>query len=209
VASDSLVLGGSQQPRGSGAREVLNTNGWWSGIQTFAQGAARGLALGVRTIARGGALVAVADVMDGNKAAIARGVERLSTRVAAAAGRALPAQADLITRVANPLIRAGGATLRFVARVAPFLNVAAAGWDTYKAATETDATKRPGAWANAGLSIGSAVLAVGAVVVGATPLGWAAGITAAGVAGFQLADTLIAGGAWTAAIGRGVGNLFG
>lgn len=209
VPGDSLQLRTPAAPAGSGsAADALDKSSWWASMQTFAQGTVRVLSISARTVARGKAFVALANVLDGDKLTIARGAERLTTKITATAARVLPGQAARINRFATPLIRGAGSTLRAVGKAAPVLNVIAATWDTTKAIAEKDPAKQPGAWANAGLSISGTALAVGAVVIGASPIGWAAGIAAASVAGFQLADTLIAGGAWSSTIGKAVGGWF-
>lgn len=192
------------EPAGSGARETLDSNGWWASTQTFLQGATRAGALAGRTLLRFRAFATIADVLDGDRHVIGRGVERLTTGASNLATKVAPKYADDAMKVAAPVIKGGGAVVRAIGKAAPVFNVVAAVWDTYKAATEDDPAKKAGAWANAGLSVGGTAMALGAVALGATPVGWALGIGAAAVAGFQLVDNLAFGGKATQAIGEGV-----
>ena len=212
MSGDQVSLGARSwagDPEGSGARETLDKNGWVAGIQTFLQGASRAGALAGRVVIRAKALTSIAEVLDGNAQTIGKGVERITSAASGFFTRVLPRYADDAMKVASPVIKGGGAVVRAIGKAAPVLNVVAATWDTYKAATEKDPAKKTGAWANAGLSIGGTALALGAVALGATPVGWALGIGAAAVAGFQLVDNLAFDGKGTQAIGNAAKKVWG
>lgn len=189
-------------PTGAGASDALDKNGWWAGFQTFFQGATRAGALAGRALLRAKAFTTIAEVLDGNAQVIGQGVERLTAGAANLATRVVPRHADDAMKVVAPAIKGGGSVLRVLGKAAPVFNVVAATWDTYKAASETDPARKAGAWANAGLSIGGTGMALGAVALGATPLGWALGIGAAAFAGFQLVDNLAFGGRGTQWLGE-------
>ncbi len=191
-------------PSGAGANDVLDKNGWWASVQTFAQGATRAGAVAGRFVLRAKAFTTIAELLDGNAQVIGRGVARLTTGASNLVTKVAPKYADDAMKVAAPAIKGGGSVLRVIGKAAPVFNVVAATWDTYKAASENDPAKKAGAWANAGISIGGTAMALGAVALGATPVGWALGIGAAAFAGFQLVDNLAFGGKATAAIGDAV-----
>jgi hypothetical protein len=190
------------------ARQALDKNGWWASIQSFLQGATRTGALAGRALVRARAFTAIADVLDGNGATIARGVARATEATSGFLGRVVPRAAGPAMKVLAPAIKGGGFVLKAVGKATPIFSVAAAGWDTYKASSERDPAKRNQAWANAGISIGGTAATIGAIAIGATPVGWALGIGAAALAGFQLVDNLGFGGRGTKAIGDGAKRVW-
>lgn len=205
MAPDIATFGSNLAP--PDARDALDKNGWWASTQTFFQGATRALAVTARTFVRLRAFSQLADVLDGNTQAIGKGVAGVTAAASTFFGRVVPSQAGRIMKVAGPLIKGGGHAVRAIGKAAPAFNVVAAVWDTYKAGTEQDPSKKAGAWANAGLSVGGTALALGSLALGATPVGWALGIGAAVVAGFQLVDNLSYEGKGTAWLGKTLSAL--
>ena len=201
MGGDALSLGSQEPVTGSGARETLDKNGWWASTQTFLQGATRAGSLAARAMRSARVVTAIADVLEGNAQTISRGVQATTDATKAFFTKVAPKYADDAMKAAGPVIRGGGTVLRAVGKAAPFVSVVAAGWDTYKAISENDPAKKAGAWANATLSVGGTAAALGAIALGATPVGWALGIGAAAVAGFQLVDNLAFDGKGTQAIG--------
>lgn len=213
-----------------GAADAANKESWFAGVQTFFQGAVRtGVQVlkGAKFAAVSRLAAPVADFLEGGKSTIhagqavgrflsnagSRGVDLLgkgATALANASG--LPKVAKVATDVAaaaGPRVAAAGtfagkafgATAKVVGKVAPALNVVSSTWETVKAFQENDPAKKNGAVANATLSWASTGMALGAVALGATPVGWGLAAGAAAVAGFQLVDSTFLGGKGTQWIG--------
>lgn len=203
------------------------------GIQTFLQGVPRAFGTAGRTLGSllgnagkalgplaristrlNKAVLVAADLLDGNNKTVGRTVAVGIAATRRVAPRLAGRHADKLVRAATPVIRGAGTMARALGKAAPFLNILVAGYDTYKADQTKSPTERKAAFANAGLSIVSTGMAVGAVVLGtaagaaaATAIGVAAapaavvlGAGAALIAGFQLVDTLAFGGKYTAQI---------
>ena len=206
MGADVATFGTSAAPVDT-ARDALDKNGWWSSTQTFLQGTTRALAVGARAFVRLRAFSHLADVLEGNGRAIGRTIVHATQGAARLVARVSPARASRVMHFVAPGIRVAGGTLKVIGKAAPFVSVVAAVWDTYKAGAEQDPAKKAGAWANAGLSVGGTALALGSLALGATPVGWALGIGAAVVAGFQLVDNLHYEGKGTAWIGKTLSSL--
>ncbi len=200
------------------AAEVANTESWFAGAQTLFQGAVRSgvqVLKGAKAAAASRFVAPVADFLEGGKTTVnagqaigralsgaaSKGVDLLGkggSALARAAGlpKVVAVTTDLAAKAAPKAAAVGsfagkalGATARVVGKVAPALNVVSSTWETVKAFKESDPVKKRGAVANATLSWASTGAAIGAIAVGATPVGWGLAAGAAAVAGFQLVDT--------------------
>ncbi|MFN3429921.1 MAG: hypothetical protein ACK46X_08210 [Candidatus Sericytochromatia bacterium] len=204
MQTDSAVLSQpaseAVDPSNTVQSDAADKGGIAVGAQTFVQGATRGAA----QVSRARGLLVAANLAEGDGGTIGKGVEKGVAGVRTAATRVAPQYADEIARATAPLLRGLGGAARVLGKVAPVLNVLVAGYDTAKAVGEKDPAKQNAAWANAGLSVGGTALAVGGVLVGATPVGWALGAGAAAVAAFQLVDTFAFDGKGTAWLGENV-----
>ncbi len=145
-------------------------------------------------------------------ASTARVAGRGIDRAMAWAGFANPGAASRAVESSLAGIKAGarsvgsslGAAARIVGRLAPFFNVMASSWDTAKAFAENDPDYKRQAVANAVVSWAGTLMVIGALFLGATPLGIGLAAGATAIAGAQLIDNLFFDGGGT----RVLGDLF-